>query len=235
MRGTLLNTATVTAGASLGLAVGKFIPESMQDVALTGLGLVTVAIALRMAIQVKNPLVLAGAVALGGVLGSALGIHNGVISVGDLLKARFGIEGPFTEALLTSFVLFCVGPLTLLGCIQDGVEGKSEILSLKAMMDGIASLFLASALGAGVLVSAIAVLVFQGAITLAARPLQPLAKDENLLAETSASGGALLIGTALGLLKIRDVQIANYLPAIFLAPIFVLAGERFAAWRSARG
>jgi uncharacterized membrane protein YqgA involved in biofilm formation len=228
MRGTLLNTATVAAGSAVGWLVGKLIPGAYHDVALHGLGLVTVGIGIAMFLRAKNPLIAAIAVAVGGILGLALGIHAGIEHLAEWSKTRFGGSGQstFAQGLITSFVLFCVGPMTLLGCLQDALERKIDLLALKSTMDGIAAVFLAASLGKGVLLTAVLVLLFQGALTLLARPLRPLAQDEEILGELSGAGGAILLGTGIGLLGLADLHTANYLPAIFLAPVLVLVSRR---------
>jgi len=234
MRGTLLNTAAVLAGSALGLAVGKFIPGAYKPVALHGLGLVTCGIGIKMFLQGKNPLITAVAVAGGGLLGLALGIDHGIHAVADWSKAQFGQTGAnhFSEGLVTSFVLFCIGPITLLGCLQDALERKIDLLSIKSTLDGIASIFLAAAFGAGVMVTALLLLLFQGTLTLLARPLQPISKDENMLAETNAAGGTIMVATGLGLLDIVNLQPANYLPAILIAPAAVAISQRIARGRT---
>jgi uncharacterized protein len=228
MRGTLLNTATVATGATIGWAVGKQIPGEFQTVALHGLGLVTCGLGIRMFLQSRNPLVAALAMALGGVIGLALGLHAGIGQLAEWCKVHLGQTGSphFVEGLVTSFVLFCIGPMTLLGCMQDALEKKIDLLSVKSTMDGVAAIFLAAASGAGVLVTAFLLLIYQGAVTLAARPLRPLADDEELLAETTATGGAILLATGLGLLEIKDLHTANYLPSVFLAPAVVMIGRK---------
>ncbi len=229
MRGTLLNVASVTVGAAVGLLVGRAAPESFRQVALHGLGLVTCAIGIKMFLQAKNPLIVAASIAIGGVIGVSLGLHSGIESLAEWARNSLGQgeSGSFAEGVITSFVLFCVGPMTLLGCIQDALEKKIELLSLKSTLDGIAAVFLAAGLGAGVLITAALMLVFQGALTLGARFLKPVSDDSEALAELSATGGAILLGTGLGLLEIKDLHTANYLPAIFLAPAIVLVGRRF--------
>jgi uncharacterized membrane protein YqgA involved in biofilm formation len=116
--------------------------------------------------------------------------------------------------------------MTLLGCLQDALERKIDLLALKSTMDGIAAVFLAASLGKGVLLTAVLVLLVQGALTLLARPLRPLAQDEEILGELSGAGGAILLGTVIGLLGLADLHTANYLPAIFLAPVLVLVSRR---------
>ncbi len=227
MRGTLLNTATVAGGACLGLAASHWIAQDSMSVALHGLGLVTVGMSIKMFFQAKNLLVVAISIALGGLLGAALGIHHGIEVLAEWAKQQAGgSTSLFSQGIVTSFVLFCIGPMTLLGCIQDAIEKKIDILALKSTMDGIAAVFFAAATGAGILVTALLLLIFQGALTLLAKPLEPIAKDEELLSETSGVGGAILLSTGLGLLEIANLKGANYLPALLLAPLLVLAERR---------
>jgi uncharacterized membrane protein YqgA involved in biofilm formation len=235
MRGTLLNTATVGAGAVLGLLVGRTIPAGYQDVALNGIGLVTCGIGLKMFLQGRNPLVSAVAISLGGILGLALGLHAGIESFAIWARSLVGSGDSrlFVDGLVTSFVLFCVGPMTLLGCIEDALEGKIDLVSVKSTMDGICAVFLAATAGAGVLVTALLLFLFQSGITLAARPLRAFAQDAEALAETSAVGGAVLFSTGLGLLGITDLHNANYLPAIVIAPLMVVGARRFRRTRGA--
>lgn len=233
VKGTLLNTATVAGGAAVGLLLGKALPTSYQQVAMSGIGLVTVGMGIKMFLQGRNPLIVALAVAAGGILGLAFGIQHGIEALAEWSKTQFGSsEGTFAQGMITSFVLFCVGPMTILGCMEDALEHKIDLLSLKSTLDGIGAIFLAATLGSGVLVTAVLVLIFQGALTLLARFLKPLVKDENALAELSATGGAILLATGIGLLGLKDMSTANYLPAIFLAPAFALLGPKLAQMRA---
>ncbi len=235
MRGTLLNTATVVAGASVGLAVGKLIPTSIQTVALHGIGLVVVGIAVKMFLQGKNPLISAIAIAGGGVIGLSLGINHGIEQIAEWSKIQFGShENHFVDGLVTSFVLFCIGPMTLLGCMQDALEKKIDLLSLKSTLDGICAIFLAALYGAGVLAVAPLLLLTQGAITLLAKRLQPLADNQDMLAETTAAGGAIVLATALGLLEVANLKPANYLPAIIIAPAVVGLGAKIQSMKAAK-
>ncbi len=226
MRGTLLNTATVAAGASLGMLVGAHVPPSYQEVAMSGLGLVVAGIGIKMFLQSKNAVVVLAAIAFGGVIGTALGISSGLENLSEWARQRLGGGSHFNEGLITCSVLFCVGPLTLLGCIQDGIEGNIELLTVKSTLDGIGSFFFAAALGAGVLVSALFVLVFQGLITLLARPLRPFAKDDDYVAAATGTGGIMMMSIALGLLSIKYLPTANYVPALVLGPVFAGLARR---------
>lgn len=228
MRGTLLNTATVATGATIGLLGGSAIPESYKTVALSGLGLVTIAIGVKMFLKTENPLIPAASIALGGVLGLLIGIHAGIDSLATWMKGVLpGDLGRFNEGLITTFVLFCIGPMTILGCIRDGLERNIDLLALKSTMDGIGAVFLAASFGVSVLVCALLVFVFQGAITLCAGKLRALTDHPDRLDELTATGGAILLGTGIGLLGLKDLHTANYLPALVLAPVFTSLASRW--------
>ena len=232
MKGTILNTATVTVGSLIGLGIGKLIPGAAQEIALSGLGLVTVGIGIKMFFGSKNVLIVAGSIAIGGILGLLLHIQYGLDHLAEWVKASVGGTGTFSEGLVAACVLFCVGPMTILGCIQDGLEGKSELLSLKSTMDGVAAIFLAAAMGVGVLFSAVFVLIVQSAITLAAKPMSFLRSDTDLLAEFEGTGGPIMVAIGLSLLNIRHLPTANYLPALVLAPLTVIVSRRVSALRA---
>jgi uncharacterized membrane protein YqgA involved in biofilm formation len=225
MRGTLLNTSTITVGATIGAAAGDRIPDLYKGLVLSGLGLVSMGLGIKLFFQSKNVLVVAAAVALGGILGMAIGIQSAIEGLAGWMKGEFGGGGRFVEAIVTPSILFCVGPTTLLGCLQDGLEKKIDLLALKSTLDLFAAMFLAASLGWGVVLSALIVLVFQGALTLSAKHLRNLAADQALLDEMSGAGGVLMLGIGLGLLEIKRLPIADYLPAIFLAPALVVFGR----------
>lgn len=225
MRGTLLNTATVVVGAALGLLVGAAVPHQYEQIALSGIGLVVLGIGVKLFLESKNVLYVTGAIAFGGILGTALGIDAGLQALTESVRSTLGGGKHFNEGLIGASLLFCVGPMTVLGCIQDGLEGNYQLLSVKSALDGVAGFFLATALGRdggfGVLLSAVVVLVVQGALTLLARPLKPVAEDAELLAEATGTGGVMMLAIGLRLLELKMLPVANYLPALVLAPLFV--------------
>lgn len=227
MRGTLLNTATVAVGGALGLLVGHLVTDEVQTAAISGLGLVTLLIGVKMFFQTRNAVIIVAALAFGGMIGAALHLHTGLSGLAEVLRQQVGGGGKFNEGLVGSFLLFCVGPLTLLGCLQDGLEGKIELLAMKATLDGISAFFFAATTGPAVLVTAGLLLIFQGGLTLLAKRLQSVAKDEVTIREVSAAGGTMVVGIGLALLSIKDVSVANYLPALFVAPIFSRILTRF--------
>jgi len=228
-RGSLLNAFTVFLGGVIGWWLSGWVQPAYEEIALNGLGIVTLGIGMKMLLGSKNILIVAAAIALGGMLGLALGIEEGIASFAEWLRVRLdlGEDAQFVNTVIATSVLFCVGPMTLLGCMQDRLEGKIDLLALKSTMDGIGAIFFAAASGPAIMVVAVVVLVFQSLLTYAARFLKPLVDDESQLAEFSATGGAMLIGTGLNLLAIKSLPVANYLPSLLLAPMFVSVARRF--------
>jgi len=226
-RGTLLNTATVAAGGLIGWAIGTHVPSSYQQMVFSGLGIVTIGVGMKMLIGAKNILIIAGAIALGGILGLAIGIDAAFHHFAAWIQQQVGGDATsFISVMVTTSVLFCVGPMTLLGCMEDRLENKIDLLALKSTMDGVGAIFFAVKSGPAVMATAVVVLIFQSALTYAAKPLAPISADPELLAELSATGGVMLIATGLGLLEIKSLPVANYLPALALAPLFVVIGRR---------
>jgi uncharacterized protein len=232
MKGTILNTGTVLVGSVLGLLIGNNLPNEAQEIAMSGMGLVTLGIGMKMLFGSKNILVVAASVAIGGILGLLIGIQNSLIHLADWVKSSVGGSGTFSEGLVGATVLFCIGPMTLLGCIQDRMEGKSDLLALKSTMDCVAGFFLAASLGVGVVFSTLSVFIIQGAITLMAKPLAGLKDDEDLLAELSGAGGVLMLAIGFSLLGIKKLPTANYLPALVIAPLIVLLGRKVVSIRT---
>jgi uncharacterized membrane protein YqgA involved in biofilm formation len=225
MMGTLINVAAVLAGTAIGIAVGARLTPGLQQRVLAGLGLVTAVIGIDLALAWRetSALYVLGAVLVGGLIGEALDIEGRLSRLGDRLQARFARDGEHStvsEAFFTASLLFCVGPLTVIGSFEDGLNGNLEPLATKSMLDGFASIALASTLGFGVAFAAITVLVVQGALTLAASLFEDLLQGEPLAALTS-TGGVLIIGISLKLLDLKDVKVGNFLPALVLAPLLV--------------
>ena len=193
---------------------------------MVGLGLVTLVLGIDLALAWRdtNPLYVLGGVLLGGLVGEAIGIERALQAFGDRIQRTVsrGRHSTVSEAFVTASLLFCVGPLTVVGSIQNGLTGDYQALATKAMLDGFASIALASTLGWGVALAAITVLIIQGGLSLGAGLFKDILPEggEALAALTSA-GGVLIVGISLKLLALKDVKVGNFLPALMLAPALV--------------
>jgi uncharacterized membrane protein YqgA involved in biofilm formation len=225
--GTFINVGTILAGTLLGSLVGGRLSKSVHDRVLAGLGLVVVVVGVDLALAWRNtsPLYVLGGVVLGGLVGEALGIEDRIAALGDRLQrwtARDGSHSTVSEAFFTASLLFCVGPLTVVGSIQDGLTGNYEALATKAMLDGFASIALAATLGPGVAFAALTVLIVQGGLSLGAGLFEDaLAEGSEALAALTSAGGVLIIGISLKLLELKDVKVGNFLPALVITPALV--------------
>ena len=221
--GTAINVAAVLAGASLGPVVGARLSEGMRETAMHAIGLVTVLVGIQSFLRFDNPLVPLVSVILGLVIGELLSIDDALKRFGDALERRFSKGGsPVSRAFVTTSLLFCVGPLTVLGSLEDGISGDYHLLALKSALDFVASLSFASVLGWGVLLSAGSVLMVQGALTLGGALFGSFMNEPMVLAMTS-TGGVLLLGLGLVLLNLKEVRVANMLPALVVAPLLIAA------------
>jgi uncharacterized membrane protein YqgA involved in biofilm formation len=229
MTGTLINVATVLAGTLIGVTVGSRLPEGMRQRVLAGLGMVTLVIGVDLALawgredtSQSTPLYVLGGVLIGGLIGEALGIERRIEALGDQVQARLSnAEGStVSEGFVSASLLFCVGSLTVVGSIQDGLTGDYQTLATKAVLDGFAAIALAATLGWGVGLSIFTILIVQGGITLGAGVFDDVLQGEALAVLTSA-GGVTIIGISLKLLELKDVRVGNFLPALVVAPCLV--------------
>lgn len=225
MTGTLLNIATVLIGGTLGLLFGARLSERLRKTVVAGLGLFTLAYGVYNFLKTQNPLIVLGSLLIGGILGEWWRIEDGLQRLGEILEARFAARDPssgrFVRGFLTASLVFCVGPMTILGSIQNGLTGDYSLLAIKAVLDGFAALAFASSLGAGVLFSVLVILVYQGGLSLLATQLNKVLTAP-MMAEMTAAGGILLMGIAISsLLEIKPIRMGNFLPALVLAPLIV--------------
>jgi uncharacterized protein len=222
MTGTFINMGTVAAGTAIGALAGSRLPGRMRQSVLYGLGLVTILIGIQMSMRTQNVLVVMGALLIGGIIGEALRIEDRVEWLGGVLQEKLsgGSDHSFAEGFVTSSLVFCVGPMAILGSIADGLSGDYRLLSIKAVLDGFASIAFAASLGWGVLLSAVTILVYQGGITLFANVLAGIL-TEPMIAEMTATGGLIIIGIGIKLLEIKQLRLANFVPAIVMAPVIV--------------
>lgn len=234
--GTWLNVATVLLGGSLGMLLRGRLPPRITLVVMQAIGLMTLLIGVTNALDLNRvaapPGLLLGllALAVGGALGEWLRLEERLEAVGERLRRRFGGHGPFTEGFVTASLLFCVGPLTLLGSIQNGLTGEAGFLVLKSTLDGFSSLALATTFGFGVVASVAVIAVYQGGLSLAAGVFASLvpepATDPRVLL-VNGVGGLMIIALGLGLLEIKRLRVASLLPALALVLLFFAVGQRF--------
>ncbi len=226
MTGTLINIAAVLIGGVIGLIFGVRIPDKLKETIIVGMGLFVAAMGLQMFLKTENPLIVLGALLIGTLLGEWWRIEDGLQNLGEFLEQRFSKEGEngsnrFVRGFLTASLLFCVGPLAILGSIQDGLTGDYNLLAVKSVLDGFASLAFASTLGVGVMFSTIIILVYQGGISLLAAQLNAIITPA-MMNELTATGGVILLGLALSsLLEIKKIRVGNMLPALAIAPLIV--------------
>lgn len=222
MTGTLINVGTILAGGAVGLFLHRALPERFQRIVLHGLGLITILLGLQMALQTTNIFIVLGSVLLGGLLGEWGRLQDRLDALGNWLESKFKRHehDRFSEGFVTTSLLFCIGPMAILGSIEDGLRGDYKTLAIKSLMDGFAAMAFAAELGWGVLFSAASVLVYQGGITLAAAPLQRVLTDA-MITEMTATGGLMIVGIGLMLLGIKRLPLANYLPGLVIAPLIV--------------
>jgi uncharacterized membrane protein YqgA involved in biofilm formation len=231
LTGTLLNVVTVLAGTTIGLLAGARFPARVQQTLTDGLGLFTIALGasltLRLLLDATQPrgsdLVVLGALLTGALVGELARLSDRLDGLGDWFHRRLARgERPsrISEGFVTASLVFCVGPLTILGSIQNGLTGDIQLLAVKSVLDGVASMAFAAGLGVGVYLAALSVLVIQGSIAGVAW-LAGGGLDQPAIDATSAVGGLILVAVGLRLLEIRRVRAANFLPALVFAPIFV--------------
>jgi uncharacterized protein len=185
-----------------------------------GAGLVSLVIGLQMSLSTKNILVVLGSLLAGGIVGELIRLHEGLNKLGDALQVEFspGKDSTFSKGFVTASLLFCVGPMTVLGSIQDGLNGDYTLLATKSILDGFASLAFAASMGWGVVFAALTILIYQGGLTLGAGLVKTVL-TEPMVVEMTATGGTLILAIGLNLLELTTVRVANFLPALLIAPV----------------
>lgn len=222
MIGTLVNTGTVLVGSAVGLMAGSRLPENIKTILMQALGLSVVAIGLRMALEAQHALLAIGCLLLGGVSGELLRIEQRLEGLAEILQKKLRSRSSrFVEGFVTATLLYLTGAMTIVGSIQDGTIGDPSVLLIKALLDGVASVALASSLGIGVMYSALPVLIVQGGITLLASQMAFLSEPA-VLDAVNATGGLLILGIGINLLEIRRIHVGNLLPALLYAIVGAL-------------
>ncbi len=222
MIGTLINVGTVLGGSTLGMLFHSKVPERFVKIAFNGIGIFTLVLGFSMALEGGQPLFMVFSIILGSLIGEALDLDRKLNKLSERLKKRIGSKSDnFTNGLITAFLLFCMGSMTILGAIEEGVQGTYELLLTKSLMDGFAALALASTLGFGVMLSVVPLFLYQGGLTLLADSLQGY-MTEMMITELSAVGGLLLIALGLNILELKEIKVTNMLPSLIIIIIFMI-------------
>lgn len=216
MLGTVVNVCAILLGCALGLLLRKGLPQRLRDTVMQGLGLCVILIGLSGAIGTSDTMCVIISVVLGGLLGAAVNIEKRLENLGNLAQRKLTRGGDgFARGFVTASLVYCVGAMAIMGALDSGLKGDHATLIAKSALDGISAIIFASTLGPGVALSAVAVLIYQGSITLMAGWLKPLLTDA-IITEMSAVGGLLIVGIGLNMLFDKHIAVGNLLPAIFV-------------------
>jgi uncharacterized membrane protein YqgA involved in biofilm formation len=217
--GTLVNVGAVVVGSAVGLLVGSRLPKRLTGIAFQGIALFSIAIGVSMAVKTANWLILVLSIVTGSVAGELIDIDRHLNRLGEFLKRKTRLRSErFSEGMVTAFLLFCMGSMTVLGAIEEGLGGSPNLLLAKSFMDGFASIALAATMGIGVVFSVVPLLVYQGGLTLLAGSVQNVLADA-VVTEVSAAGGLLLIGMGISMLGLKKIKVLNMVPALVVAGV----------------
>lgn len=220
--GTIANAAAILVGGAVGLLLKRGIPDRIKDTIMGGVALIVLYIGIKGCLDGTKILVIILSVVIGAAIGALINIDSGLERLGAFAQRKLSQNaenGAFAEGFVSASLLFCVGAMAVVGSLQSGMSGNHEVLYAKAVIDGVTAVVLTSTFGAGVLLSAVSVLVYQGLITLLAKVLSPVLA-EDVVCEMNCVGSLLIIGISLNMLKLTKLKLANYLPAIFLPILF---------------
>lgn len=220
--GTIVNTVAILGGGIIGLIIGRRFPEGMRNLVFQGLGLCVLIIGIQMALKFTNPLLMIFSILLGGVTGEILRLEQFFASLGDRVKRLVGSSSSmFTDGMITASLLYCVGSMAILGSFDEGLRGDPTLLFTKSMLDGFASIALASTYGIGVLFSAVPLFLYQFSLTMFASMFREVITP-GLVNELTAVGGLLIIGIGINLMKLTYIRISNLLPALGFIVVLAL-------------
>jgi len=216
MTGTLVNAGTIIIGSIIGLLLHSRLPKKLTEIAFQGLGIFTIFLGVTMALKTSNYLIIIFSIVVGGILGELLNIEEKSDKMGNYLKRKLRLGSPtFSEGLVTAFLLYCMGSMTILGAIEEGLGNKPTLLLAKSLLDGFSAIALSSTLGVGVMFSIIPLVLYQGGLTLLTKLLGNYF-NEMVINELTAVGGLLLIGMGLRVLEIKKIRVLNMLPALVI-------------------
>jgi len=221
--GTIINVITVIIGSGLGLLLRNRLSDVYKSIILQGVGILTIVIGMQMALKTNNILILLISVIVGGIFGQMLRIEEKIDNLADRIKNRFARKDDvfFSEGFITASIIFCVGPMTILGSINDGLHGDINLLAIKSVLDGFTALALTTTFGIGVIFSVFTIIVIQGSITFSALLIERFFNDL-MINEMTAVGGVLIVGIGFILLEIKKIRVATFLPALAIAPLLAI-------------
>ncbi|MDQ1519146.1 MAG: uncharacterized protein QOI55_219 [Actinomycetota bacterium] len=233
--GTVLNVTTVATGSTVGVLFGGRVAERFRVTVMQGIGLLVLALGVTETLDTRNVVILLGSLLAGGLIGEALRLEDRLVAAGAAIERRVGpgvdagtdgagaergSSSRFVEGFRVASIVFCVGPLTILGSIQDGLRHNIDLLATKSLLDGFAALAFATTLGWGVAASVVTIIVVQGGITAGAALLDNVL-TARMVDEMSAVGGLMLVGIGLRLLDLKEIRVASFLPGLVVAPVLV--------------
>ena len=221
MIGVLVNTATVLIGSLIGLIFKKGIPKKLTDAVMLGIGLCTIYIGISGTLKGENTLILIGAIVIGAIIGTAIDLDKRLNALGELIGRRFKkTDGTVSvaEGFVTAALLFCIGSMTIVGSLTAGLTGDNQMIFTKSLLDLISAIVLSVSLGIGVIFAAAFVFIFQGAIVLLAQYLAPVLTS-SAINEITCAGSLIIIALGLNIIGVTKIKVANYLPAIIIAPL----------------
>ena len=221
--GTLINTATVLVGGSVGIAMGNKIPERVRIIVVQVIGMLTIGLGLSDLLKTHNMVFPLLGMVFGAVIGEVMRIEDRLEGLGEVIRKRFAQRqdpGPFISGFVTASLLFCIGPLTILGAIQDASGATPQLYIIKGTLDGFMSVIFGAIHGVGVLFSAVSVFIVQGTLTLFGTSLDSLLNDRMRI-ELFATGGLAVMAIGLNLLEIKKIRLGSLLPGLIITPILV--------------
>jgi len=221
--GTVINVFAVLFGCLVGYFFQKRIPDELKKLLLQGIGLVTIILGVQFSLKTENIIIPMSGVLSGGVIGYLMKIENGLNSLAEKLGNSFSGKqnnASFVQGFIMASLIFCVGPMTILGAINDGLSGDYHLLAVKSVLDGVTAIALTASLGIGVVFSVFTVIIIQGGFTVFAGYASAFF-SEQIINETSAAGGIIIIGLGLVILEIKKIPVANFLPALIVIPVIM--------------
>ncbi len=220
MMGTVINASLVFAASLLGYVLGRRVDEDVRERIMRVLGLAIMFVGVKMAFETKNPVLIIASIVVGTILGELLRIEDALESIAARIERKFS-KFKFAEGFVTASILFCVGPMAVVGSIREGLTGDASILLAKTMLDTISALFLSAVFGLGVALSSLSILIYQGTITVFASSVASYLTEE-IISEVTACGGIIVMAIGFNVVGLTDYKAANMLPALLVAPLGVV-------------